>query len=260
MDLSPPSSYSPSSLSQFTSCPLAYRYSYIEKRPQPPQIAATKGTIVHRALELLFLKNKELRTIEEALKDLEITFLEYQDHDDLVGLNLNEEEYLNLKSQCKTLVRKYFELENPEKIEPVGLELKLETKIDGTTLRGIIDRLELDENGDLVVTDYKTGSAPRANTEQARLSGVHFYALLCERIFGVLPSKVQLLYLSDPVSIVAVPNELSIKGIKNKSKAIDSAVKSACQNNNFQPKESALCGWCGYHELCPVKGGTIPDV
>ena len=47
-------------------------------------------------------------------------------------------------------------------------------------LRGIIDRLEL-RDGELVVTDYKTGRAPSVNWEQKSLAGVHFYSFLCER-------------------------------------------------------------------------------
>ena len=56
--------------------------------------------------------------------------------------------------------RKYFELEDPRTVRPIGLELKLEADLGRTRLRGIIDRLELDENGEFVVTDYKTGSVP----------------------------------------------------------------------------------------------------
>ena len=81
-------------------------------------------------------------------------------------------------------MRKYFELEDPRTVHPIGLELKLEADLGRTRLRGIIDRLELDENGELVVTDYKTGSVPSELWEAKSLSGVHIYALLCERMLG----------------------------------------------------------------------------
>ena len=38
---------------------------------------------------------------------------------------------------------------------------------------GIIDRLELDADGGLIVTDYKTGKVPSESQEMARLGGVH---------------------------------------------------------------------------------------
>ena len=63
-------------------------------------------------------------------------------------------------------------------------------------LRGIIDRLELDADGELVVTDYKTGRAPGLKYEQRRLAGVHFYSFLCEEVLGVRPSAIRLMYLT----------------------------------------------------------------
>ncbi|MEZ5298067.1 MAG: PD-(D/E)XK nuclease family protein [Ilumatobacteraceae bacterium] len=54
----------------------------------------------------------------------------------------------------------------PRTIREIGLELKLEAPVGDLTLQGIIDRLELDADGELVVTDYKTGRAPSPNWER----------------------------------------------------------------------------------------------
>lgn len=259
MILQSPKSYSPSSISQFVSCPLAFRYSYIEKRERPPQYSATKGSIVHRALELLYQSDPQLRTTNRAKLDLQIAFDEYSKLKDLVGLNLNENELVELKSQCGTLIDKYFDLEDPKLIRPVGLELKLEATVNGNTLRGIIDRLELDENGELVVSDYKTGSVPYQQMENSKMDAMHIYSLLCLENFGKLPSKIQLIYLSKPVTIIGIPSLSSIKSVSNKSLAIAKAVETAVKNSDFRPKVSRLCDWCSFHELCPAKGGKIPQ-
>jgi len=73
-------------------------------------------------------------------------------------------------------------------------------------VRGIIDRLELDDDGEFVVTDYKTGSVPSEFWEAKSLAGVHIYALLCERMLGRRPARVQLFYLSKPEAIIATPH------------------------------------------------------
>lgn len=254
-----PLSYSPSSLSQFTSCPLAFRFSYIERRPQPPQPAATKGTIVHRALELLFALDAKKRTVDVAHKFLDDAFDEFKDIDEYVDLQLNEDEKKVFQTSAHSLIDNYFRLEDPTQIKPIGLEVKLEAQVGDTLIRGIIDRLEQDDNGDLIVTDYKTGSVPNQTSEQSRLAGVHLYALLCEKVFGKLPSKVQLLYLSKPTAIIATPNPSSVKGIAIKSAAIHKAVVTACEKGDFRPKVSALCSWCGYRDLCPAQGGQLPS-
>src|SRR6516165_2336123 len=54
MALEPPRTLTPSKVSAFTSCPLAFRFSQIERRPEPPSPHAVKGTLVHAALEGLF--------------------------------------------------------------------------------------------------------------------------------------------------------------------------------------------------------------
>jgi putative RecB family exonuclease len=241
------------------SCPLAFRFSYIERRPSPPSIAATKGSIVHRALELLFNREIDHRTIENCHEDLEKAFIEYEQIPDLVDLDLDDIELKKLQVQSHELVDKYFQIENPKDINPIGLEVKLQAKVGSTTIRGVIDRLELDEFGELVVTDYKTGSPPRNNSESSKLSGVNLYALLCQEVFGRLPSKVQLIYIAKPVTIIATPTLGTLKGVQQRSDAIHKAVESACEKGDFRPNPSPLCSWCGYQELCPAKGGTLPD-
>ena len=71
-------------------------------------------------------------------------------------------------------------MEDPNAVREIGLELWMEAPVGDLSLRGIIDRLELDADGELVVTDYKTGRAPSGNYEQKSLAGVHFYSFLCE--------------------------------------------------------------------------------
>ncbi|HEY4377255.1 MAG TPA: PD-(D/E)XK nuclease family protein, partial [Acidimicrobiales bacterium] len=140
---------------------------------------------------------------------------------------------------------------------PIGLELKLEARIGDLRLRGIIDRLELDADGELVVTDYKSGRAPTERYEQGRLGGVHFYSFLCEELFGKRPAKVQLLYLTDPIAITTVPTEQSSRGLRNKVGAIWQAVELACEREDFRPKPGPLCTWCSFQAFCPAQGGDI---
>ena len=124
-------------------------------------------------------------------------------------------------------------------------------------LRGIIDRLELDADGELVVTDYKTGKAPGERHEQQRLAGVAFYSLLCERLFGKRPARVQLLYLADPVAIISVPTDRSTRGVERKLAAIWMAIERACEREDFRPNPGRLCDWCGFKAYCPSFGGEI---
>lgn len=254
-----PYSLSPSSVSSFKDCPLAFRFSYLDRLPEPPSAAATKGTIVHRALELLMLREPGDRTLPSALADLDTARDEYANHPDITGLDLTEAEWRNFHQEAERHIHRYFELEDPATVTPIGLELKLQAQVGNVRIRGIIDRLELDADGGLVVTDYKTGRAPSERFEQSRLGGVHIYALLCEQMLGRRPARVQLLYLSKPEAIIAEPSEQSIRGVANRTKAVWTALERACATNDFRPSPGKLCEWCTYRPYCPAFGGNPDD-
>ena len=255
MALPLPTSLSPSKVASFKDCALAFRFSNIDRLPEPPSAAATKGSLVHRTLELLFCEPPAERTVPTALACLDRARVEFATDREYVGLELDPEAAAQFAADAEVLVRRYFTLEDPTTVHPIGLELRLEAQVGSLTLRGIIDRLELDADGGLVVTDYKSGKVPGLMQEQSRLGGVHFYAFLCERVLGRRPSRIQLLYLSEPVAIVAEPSAQSIRGLEQRTAAIWKAVERACDNEDFRPRPSPLCNWCSFQDYCPAFGG-----
>ncbi len=260
MTLELPTSLTPSKVSSFTDCALAFRFSAIDRLPEPPSAPATKGTLVHAALERLYVLEPANRTLAAGLTAVDEAFEVLRHEPDYADLGLGADDEARFLDDAEQLVRRYFELEDPTTIHPIGLELRLEVELDGLTLRGIIDRLELDDDGELVVTDYKTGRVPPLQHEQARLGGVHFYAFLCEQLFGRRPARVQLLYLAEPVAITTVPTPQSIRGLERKVRAIWSAIEKACDREDFRPRLSRLCDWCAFTALCPAYAGARAEV
>ena len=254
-----PLSLSPSKVSSFTDCALAFRFSAIDRLPEPPAPWSTKGTLVHTALERLHLLPAAERTVDAALSLLDDSAVDLADDPDYAGLDLDEEAATAFHADAADLVRRYFQLEDPQRIEAIGLELMMDVEIDGVRLRGIIDRLDLDEDGELIVTDYKTGSVPSENFERKRLSGVHIYSLLCEELLGRRPKQVQLLYLRQPVAILTNPTDQTTRGTRRSLAAVWQAVERACEREDFRPRPSKLCDYCAFQEYCPSFGGD-PDV
>jgi putative RecB family exonuclease len=250
-----PMSLSPSRVSSFTSCPMQFRFASIEKLPEPPGVATTKGTIVHRALELLFVRPPAARTPDALAADMTTALEEYRTHPDYVGLRLEGDAVARFDADCRALIDKYFAMEDPTTVREIGLELWMEAPVGELTLRGIIDRLELDADGELVVTDYKTGRAPSGNFEQKSLAGVHFYSFLCEAVFGKRPARIRLMYLASGETIETVPSAQSVKFITTRTTAVWSAVERACTTGDFRPRQSKLCDWCSFQRWCPAFGG-----
>jgi putative RecB family exonuclease len=256
MSLPLPTALSPSKVSSFKDCALAFRFSAIDRLPEPPSPWTVKGNLVHHALEQLFwLVPAGERTLEAGLEQLDRAWGSAREEPELTALELTPTETDELRADTERLVRGYFELEDPDQVTAVGVELALEADLGDLRLRGIIDRLDVDRDGRLVVTDYKTGRVPGQAQEQLRLAGVHFYAFLCEQVLGERPARVQLLYLREPLSISTVPSDQSMQGLRRRTSAIWSAIERACRLEDFRPKPSALCGYCNWQEYCPAFGG-----
>jgi putative RecB family exonuclease len=253
-----PNSLSPSRVESFLSCPMQFRFASIEKLPEPPAAHTTKGSLVHRALELLFTRRPAERTAEAALASLADAVAEYRLDPEFTDLHLGEAETEAFFGECTELVHRYLRMEDPSGVRDIGLELRLEAPVGDLTLRGIIDRLELDHTGGLVVTDYKTGRAPSANYEQGKMTGVHFYSFLCHALFGQIPTKIRLMYLRSGEIIEAAPSPQSVRFVTTRTQAVIKAVEKACTTGTFQPRVSALCGSCHFKTWCPAFGGN-PD-
>lgn len=260
MAFSLPTSLTPSKVASFKDCALRFRFSAIDKLPEPSSAPAMKGTLVHRVLERLFWELEPgHRSLEAALVRLEEEAALFFAGEEWLSLAAEPSEQPKFRDDAEKLVRNYFTLEDPNTVNVIGTELMLEAKAGSMTLRGIIDRLDKDENGDLVVVDYKTGRAPGASFEAGKMTGVHFYAYLCEEVLGRRPVAVKLLHLKEPVAITAIPSPQSIRGMTIKTGAIWNAVEKACEHEDFRPNPGKLCSWCSFHDYCPAKGGTLPQ-
>ena len=259
MALPLPRSLSPSKVSAFKDCALAFRFSAIDKVPEPASVHTLKGTLVHSALERLYWRHPPgSRSPDAAAAELASVWRKAEDDGSFTVLELGDAEIAALRRQCETLVAADFAIEDPDSVNAVGVELTVEAEVGGLRLRGIIDRLDVTSTGELVVVDYKTGRVPAVHHEHSRLGGVQFYALLCEAVLGVRPAQVRLHYLAEPVTIESVPSDQTLRGLKLRTGAVWQAIERACASEDFRPRPSNLCRWCAFQTWCPAYGGD-PD-
>lgn len=253
MPVESPTTLSPSKLARFTQCPLSFRYSYIDHLPEPSTVPQVRGTLVHRALELLFTKSHgDERKRQRAVAALDEVWGERATWTEFVELGLDESAERQLLDEARVLVGKYFELENPALVHEIGLELKLRANVSGVELNGIIDRLDDLGDGAFAVVDYKTGASPHEARSRSSFAGVSFYAVLCEEVYGRAPSEVRLIFLRDQVVLVQSVTEQQVRGARQRAVAGWSAIRRACENDDFRPHPSALCRTCAFRPICPA--------
>ena len=255
-------SLSPSRASDFMTCPLLYRFRVIDRLPEPPSPAAARGTLVHAVLERLFDEPATGRTPQVASALLAPQWERLVAAEpDLAEMFGTEAEQLAWLDEAQVMLAQYFRLEDPTRIEPTYREMSVQAMLEsGLLLRGYIDRLDVAPTGEVRIVDYKTGSAPREEYEARALFQMKFYALALWRTGGTLPRLLQLIYLGSGEILRYAPDEADLLATERKINALWQAIDRARTTGDWRPRQSRLCEWCSYQELCPVYGGTPPPL
>ncbi|MET9514078.1 RecB family exonuclease [Streptomyces sp. NPDC002994] len=258
-----PMSLSPSRASDFMQCPLLYRFRVIDKLPEKPSEAATRGTLVHAVLERLFDDPATERTAGRAralVPGQWNRLLESKPQlTELFAEDPEGERLARWLVEAEELVERWFTLEDPTRLEPAERELFVETELDsGLRLRGIIDRVDVAPSGEVRIVDYKTGKAPRPEYAEGALFQMKFYALVIWRWKGVVPRRLQLVYLGSGDVVTYDPVEADLERVERKLLALWAAIKEATETGNWRPRPTKLCGWCDHRAVCPEFGGTPP--
>lgn len=249
---------SPSRASDFLTCPLLYRFRTIDRLPEPPDAVAVRGTLVHAVLENLFGEVATARTLERAQQLLPETWDALRaEHPELAELEVPD----GWLSSADNLLASYFTIEDPSRIEPAAVELRVDHTLEsGLTLGGIVDRMDIAPDGRIRVVDYKSGKAPGERFEDKSLFQMKFYALVIWRTRGVIPTLLQLYYLGDRTVLSYEPNERDLIATERKVVALWNAINTAIEREQFLPRKSALCTWCRHQDKCPEFGGTPPEL
>jgi putative RecB family exonuclease len=253
-------SLSPSRASDFKTCPLLYRFRSIDRLPQRPTPAATRGTLVHAVLERLFDLPAGERTVSAAADLLAPEWRRLTDAEpELASLFADETEIAAWLESARALLDSYFFLEDPTRLEPAEREQLVEVVLDsGLRLRGYVDRLDVAPSGAIRVVDYKTGAAPREAFEGKALFQLKFYALVLWRTRGEVPRLLRLMYLGDREVLDYTPDPDELRRFERTLQSLWAAIDRATAARDFRPNPSKLCGWCDHQALCPAFGGTPP--
>lgn len=264
-----PRSLSPSRANDFQNCPLLFRLRSIDRLPEAPSVAALRGTLVHEALENLFLVPAAERTIDVTRDHLRVALTNLQASDgpafaalaDGLRADLSPAELAEgILRPLLPLLDTYFALEDPRRITPHAREMAVRAELEpGFVGRGFIDRVEIAPDGRVRIVDYKTGRSPGPRFEAKAMFQMRFYALLWWRSTGVIPSVLQLMYLGDGQVLRLSPTEAQLLATEGAILAIRDAIARAVEDG-FTPTPSRLCEWCSFQEFCPAFDGSPPPL
>lgn len=113
--------------------------------------------------------------------------------------------------------------------------------------------MDVAPTGEVRIVDYKTGKAPRPQFAEGALFQMKFYALVMWRLRGVVPRRLQLVYLGSGDVVTYDPGEADLRGVERKLLALWEAIQLATATGDWRPRPTKLCGWCDHQAHCPIR-------
>jgi putative RecB family exonuclease len=245
---------SPSRAGDFKTCPQLFKFRAIERLEEPTTVHQARGTTAHLALQRLFDLPAGERSPERLFDLFREAWSELRRDEHYRDLfrSVDEERQWGLASL--ELLANYFSIEDPSTVQPMERELEMLEDLDGIVIRGILDRLDRDQDGRLVVTDYKTGRAPPERYALGSFFALKIYALLVRRITGETPAEVRLLYLNGPTLYRCAVDNQGLDAMDRQLRALWRRIDDAIIEDRFPPRPGRLCDWCAFQDRCPAFG------
>tara|TARA_B100000925_G_scaffold99934_1_gene73158 strand:- start:971 stop:1942 length:972 start_codon:yes stop_codon:yes gene_type:complete len=250
---------SPSRASQFKTCPQQFKYANVDKLKEPTNEVQAKGTTVHQALEDLFDLPQDERSIEKLHNLFRDAWTKVRGTDEHHNLFSSVEEERDWGIDGLKLLNNYMTIEDPTTFNPLERERWVRGSIEDLNLRGILDRMDRNRNGELIIVDYKSGKAPMAKYKEPRFFALKLYALLIKEELGEMPAELKLIYLKNSTIHTLKINEEDLNTARREILEIWTNIKKAYKENKFPAVKNNLCDWCYYKPICPEFNENPPS-
>ncbi len=252
--------YSFSQIQTYLKCPLSYKYRYIDEiiPPKEDSLELILWNTVHKSLEYLYKQINVFKT-----PNLE-TLLEYFDtifDKEIENKNFEQNDIENFQSRWKYYLKKYYENNKPfdqNKILAIESNINFELQ-NWAKFRWKIDRLDIN-NDKIIVIDYKTNKTlpPDDNQNYNEQIILYSYWVLQKywKQFKNISWKIEFLHFEYSKNI-EINQDILNNTIKKYTDIINEIEfkKSQLKNwneNVFDAKESWLCRFCAYQQICPL--------
>lgn len=242
--------YSHSRISQFENCPLAFKFHYIDGiKSDVEGVEAFMGSRVHDTLEHLYkgVKVTNVYSKEELLEYFEADWEKnWHDGITIVRRENKPENYFELGKKCISM---YYDRHHPfDRMKTVATEMRVNLKLAEHNITGFIDRLDM-EGDDFEIHDYKTSNSL---PEQKKLDQDRQLALYEIAVRDKWPTAKNVtlvwhfLQFDKAMRSTRTPEQLN--QLKVDTVRVIDDIEAA---KDFPAKETTLCSWCGYQDICP---------
>ncbi len=261
-----PEHFSYSQLAAFEKCPLQYKFGFILRVPTRGKAVFSFGKTMHNTLyEFLKLANggkkaeqKDLFGGKQKHSDI-LKKTRINKFDELVKIyerNWIDEWYETQKQKDeyykkgKEIIKDFYTQfeKNPPKIlkisDALALELPFNLKIGDYTLFGVIDRIDEDKGG-VIIVDYKTGQSKDKLDSEVK-EQLLIYQIAAQEVLHLKPKQLAYYYLDDGKITSFLGSDKDLQDQKTKITEEIEKIK----NSEFEPTPGWQCQYCDFKDIC----------
>ena len=135
---------------------------------------------------------------------------------------------------------------------PLAAELTFEIAVGDDKLRGVIDRIDEQEDG-LVIVDFKSGARKLSAQEVERDLQLTVYAFAAQQLYGRPTARVAQFYLRDGTYL------RSLRGPDDFAWLVEEILPHArrvLSDNQYPARTGYWCNWCDFREICKAGAAT----
>jgi len=240
----------------YEGCPLKYKLRYRDKiKRDSESIEGFRGTMVHETLKKCYdnLKFTRVNTLSNLLTHYNKIWREkWHDSISIMREELTQEDYRVLGEK---MIEVYYERYSPFDSDiTIGTEMNINFSLDDENkyrITGFIDRLSRTQEDVHEIHDYKTSAYLPSQEDADTDRQLGLYHLGVQRKWPHT-KNIRLIwhYLAFDTELISYRSPNTISNLVAATKRLIDEIESA---QDFSPKESWLCEWCEYPDLCPLR-------
>jgi len=248
--------YSHSQLSMYEQCPWKYKLRYRDRIKRDIEgVEGFLGTMAHDTLKKGYADARLTRV--NSLPDLlayynKIWRENWHDSIFIMKQDLTQDNYRALGEK---MLGTYYERYSPfDSDTTIGTEMGLNFSLDEENkyrMTGYIDRLSRDKDNVYEIHDYKTSAHLPSQEDADNDRQLGLYQIGIQKRWPYI-KNIRLIwhYLAFDTELVSYRTHESISNLVQDTQSLIDEIESA---RDFPPRESTLCDWCEYPDLCPLR-------
>jgi len=248
--------YSNSQLSTYEQCPLKYKLRYLDRIKRDFETAERLlGTIIHQVLRKCYEEYKlgKLSSLNNVMNYYNNLWNQrWNDSVLILKQDMTQESYRDLGAK---MIREYYRQYAPFDADvTVDTELLVSFYLDSEhkyRMVGYIDRLSKAADGVLQIHDYKTSGHLPVQKDADNDRQLTLYQIGVQQKWPDT-RDIRLIwhYLAFNKELVSVRSQENIKQLIRTTISLIDEIEAT---DDFLPRESGLCNWCEYPDLCPLR-------